>query len=220
MSLAALATVGLGIAFIAVLTWIVYIGIEVSARTQVILLAIELLALGAFAVVALARVASGAFPDGVMPTLEWLNPFLHHRRRGQLRLERPDRRRHGRDLHLLGLGHGGDRQRGVDRLQRDPWSSRGRSRPSSSWHVRDRAIAAQAVHGAAFLADQGEEDVLGRPGHDRARVTVDKLLILAVLTSAAASTQTTILPTARTALSMGAKRALPAYWAKTHPVAS
>ncbi len=43
------------------------------------------------------------------------------------------------------------------------------------------------------------------------------LLIIAVLTSAAASTQTTILPCARTALSMGAKGAAPKYWAQVHP---
>jgi amino acid transporter len=52
-------------------------------------------------------------------------------------------------------------------------------------------------------------EVLGSP--------LDKLLVLAVLTSAAASTQTTILPTARTALSMGAKGALPKMWARVHP---
>ena len=45
----------------------------------------------------------------------------------------------------------------------------------------------------------------------------DKLLIIAVLTSAAASTQTTILPTTRTVLSMGAKKAIPSYWARVHP---
>ncbi len=52
-------------------------------------------------------------------------------------------------------------------------------------------------------------EVLGSPW--------DKLLIIAVLTSAAASTQTTILPCARTALSMGSKGALPGFWAKVHP---
>ena len=43
------------------------------------------------------------------------------------------------------------------------------------------------------------------------------LLIISVLTSAAASTQTTILPTARTALSMAAYRAIPPRFAKIHP---
>ena len=43
------------------------------------------------------------------------------------------------------------------------------------------------------------------------------LLILMVLTSAAASTQTTILPTARTTLSMAVYKALPASFARIHP---
>ncbi len=38
-----------------------------------------------------------------------------------------------------------------------------------------------------------------------------------VLSSAAASTQTTILPTARTTLSMAAYKALPAAFSKIHP---
>ncbi len=46
---------------------------------------------------------------------------------------------------------------------------------------------------------------------------LDKLLIIAVLTSAAASTQTTILPTTRTSLSMAAKGAAPSYFARVHP---
>ena len=44
-----------------------------------------------------------------------------------------------------------------------------------------------------------------------------KLLVFMVLTSAAASTQTTILPTARTSLSMAAYRAIPGAFAKIHP---
>jgi amino acid transporter len=43
------------------------------------------------------------------------------------------------------------------------------------------------------------------------------LLILMVLSSAAASTQTTILPTARTTLSMAAYKAIPSVFAKIHP---
>src|ERR1022692_1714868 len=44
-----------------------------------------------------------------------------------------------------------------------------------------------------------------------------RLLILMVLSSAAASTQTTILPTARTTLSMAAYKALPDSFSKIHP---
>jgi amino acid transporter len=46
---------------------------------------------------------------------------------------------------------------------------------------------------------------------------LDKLLIIAVLTSASASTQTTILPTARTALSMARNGALPKIFGRIHP---
>ena len=55
----------------------------------------------------------------------------------------------------------------------------------------------------------GESDIFAIMANEVLGSPLDKLLILAVLTSAAASTQTTILPTARTALSMGAKGALP-----------
>ena len=46
---------------------------------------------------------------------------------------------------------------------------------------------------------------------------LDKLLIIAVLSSAAASTQTTILPTARTTLSMARANAMPKSLGKVHP---
>ena len=46
---------------------------------------------------------------------------------------------------------------------------------------------------------------------------LDKLLIIAVLTSASASTQTTILPTARTSLSMARQKAMPAVFGHIHP---
>ena len=52
-------------------------------------------------------------------------------------------------------------------------------------------------------------DVFGSP--------LDKILIIAVLSSAAASTQTTILPTARTTLSMARAKALPGSLGRVHP---
>jgi len=47
--------------------------------------------------------------------------------------------------------------------------------------------------------------------------TPGKLLVLCVLTSTAASAQTTIMPTARAALAMSAHRALPGWFARMHP---
>ena len=62
------------------------------------------------------------------------------------------------------------------------------------------SFAAQAVHGAGFLVDNAD-DVLSATGTDLLGSFFDKFLIIAVLTSAAASCQTTILPSARTMLS-------------------
>src|SRR5580704_5643996 len=48
-----------GVAFIALLTWVCYRGIEVSARLQQVLLVIEVGALAVFAVVALVKASTG-----------------------------------------------------------------------------------------------------------------------------------------------------------------
>ena len=76
------------------------------------------------------------------------------------------------------------------------------------------AFAAQAVKGADFLDRPTPTTCSRRPARScsalgrSARVAL-KLLIIAVLSSAAASCQTTILPAARTALSMAIHRAFP-----------
>ena len=78
------------------------------------------------------------------------------------------------------------------------------------------SVAAQAFHGTDFL-NNNSDDVLGALGKDVLGSPWDKLLIIAVLTSAAASTQTTILPTTRATLSMASHGALPRTFAKIHP---
>src|SRR3954471_3552306 len=70
------AVTAVGVVWIAIMTAICVIGIELSARTQVGLLGAEILTLALFAVVALVKVAAGtAGPDAVDPSLSWLNPF-------------------------------------------------------------------------------------------------------------------------------------------------
>jgi amino acid transporter len=78
------------------------------------------------------------------------------------------------------------------------------------------AFAAQAYAGVDSLV-KNQEDVLSSLGTEVFGSPLDKLLIIAVLTSAAASTQTTILPTARTTLSMARAKALPGSLGKVHP---
>ena len=78
------------------------------------------------------------------------------------------------------------------------------------------AIAAQSYDGVKGLVAE-PEDVLSHLGTDVFGSPLDKILIIAVLTSAAASTQTTILPTARTTLSMARANAMPKSLGKVHP---
>ena len=75
------------------------------------------------------------------------------------------------------------------------------------------AFAAQAVQGADFLSNNSD-DVLSSTGNlvfgsSGFGDVALKLLIIAVLSSSAASCQTTILPAARTSLSMAMHRAFP-----------
>jgi amino acid transporter len=76
--------------------------------------------------------------------------------------------------------------------------------------------AAQAYHGTAFLSNNSS-DVLNALAGPVFGSPLNKLLIIAVLTSASASTQTTILPTARTTLSMAKWGAIPSAFGRIHP---
>ena len=61
-----------------------------------------------------------------------------------------------------------------------------------------------------------ESDVLSALGKPVLGGVLYKLLIVAVLTSASASTQTTILPTARTTLSMACWKSIPSVFSRVH----
>ena len=83
-------------------------------------------------------------------------------------------------------------------------------------HLRDRRDRGSGVpRAASSWSTTGRR--AQRAGHRRLRLTLDKLLIIAVLTSASASTQTTILPTSRTTLSMAVHGAIPKYLGRVHP---
>lgn len=209
--------VGLGIVFVALMTWICFRGIELSARTQFVLLAIELLMLALFAVVALAQVYGGGIETAVTPTLDWLNPFSIVDEAGNW-----DSTAFGFALLItLFIYWGWDTTAAVNEESANPTEQPGRATVISTLILVATyvlvTIAAQALHGAEFLAEQGEGDVLAALAEEVLGGPWTYLMIFAVLSSAAASTQTTILPTARTALSMGAKGALPKMWAEVHP---
>ena len=107
------------------------------------------------------------------------------------------------DIHLLGLGQ---RRQPSTRRRRTPAEAPGRSAvisdpdPGRDLHRR-LAVAALAYAGTEFLR-KNRRGRAWRLGADVFGTPLDKIVIIAVLTSGRASTQTTILPTARTSLSM------------------
>src|ERR1700758_1314883 len=65
-----------GVVWIILMTTICYVGIEVSANFQKILLGIELIMLLVLSVTALVKVGNGTAPPGhLTPSISWLNPF-------------------------------------------------------------------------------------------------------------------------------------------------
>jgi amino acid transporter len=199
-----------GVLWIALMTAIVLIGIELSARTQIGLLAAEIVTLAAFAVVALVKVYAGDAPAGsVDPSFSWLNPFSLS----------PSELSAGMLLAVF-IYWGWDTTATVNEETENPDEAPGRATVVSTLILLGIyvivAIAAQAYAGVEELV-ANQEDVLSALGSQVFGSPLDKILIIAVLTSAAASTQTTILPTARTTLSMARAQALPKSLGAVHP---
>jgi amino acid transporter len=199
-----------GVLWIVLMTAIVVIGIELSARTQVGLLAAEIFTLALFAIVALIKVYAGSAPAGsIHPSLSWISPFSLS----------PSEISAGMLLAVF-IYWGWDTTATVNEETKDPGEAPGRATVVSTLILLGIylvvAIAAQAYAGVDSLV-ANQEDVLSSLGTEVFGSPLDKILIIAVLSSAAASTQTTILPTARTTLSMARAHAMPGSLGKVHP---
>ena len=65
-----------GVAWIVVMTAICYVGVEISANMQKVLLGIEVVVLVIFSIVAFVKIGSGKAPAGhLTPSAQWFNPF-------------------------------------------------------------------------------------------------------------------------------------------------
>ena len=210
-----------GVIWIVVMTYICYRGIEVSARLQYGLLGIELVLLLMFAAVALFKVYTGtAEPYSLTPSLDWFWPA-------------------GLDfstviapalLTALFIYWGWDTAVACNEESDDPGRTPGRAAVISTFlllatyalvTVSTIAFAGVGTEGVGLGNQENADDVFAAVGQDLFGDSVlgkIALLLLAasILTSASASTQTTILPTARTTLSMGVYKALPSSFAKIH----
>ncbi len=205
----------LGIVFIMGMTWICVVGIELSARTQMGLLLIELGILLLFCVWALVKVYAGNIPGSVTPSISWLTPTNFG---GVSALS-------DGLLVAVFLYWGWDTATSVNEECTDSNTTPGLAGVISTFVLVAIfvlvAFAAQAVHGANYLSNHSDDVlsstgrlVFGSSGFGDVAL---KLLIIAVLSSSAASCQTTILPAARTSLSMAMHRAFPAKLGEVDP---
>jgi amino acid transporter len=80
--------------------------------------------------------------------------------------------------------------------------------------VSAAALSFAGPNALSRSTENGADDIFALIGESVLGPWLDRLLVLAVLTSAAAATQTTILPAARTALSMASAGAFPARFAE------
>ena len=195
--------------WIALMTWICYRGIELSARIQTFLLSLEIVTLLLFVVVALVKVYANHPTHSIQVSASWFNPFDL----GWNALV---------DGVLLGIFiyWGWDSGVAVNEESRDSTHGPGKAAVISTLILLVIYVAvsaaAQAYHGPGFLSGNST-DVLNALGTNVFGSGLDKLLVLCVLTSASASTQTTILPTARTTLSMARWDAIPQAFGRVHP---
>jgi amino acid transporter len=210
-----------GVLWIVAMTYICYTGIEVSAYLQKVLLTVELVMLAVLAVVALVKVYSGNHPaTSTHIQGGWFNPGAVTFSSFVAGL-----------VLMLFIYWGWDTAVSVNEETKDPAKTPGRAAIIST--VLLLVTYALVIVAVIAFAGIGAKGIgLGNPansgdvlsslggaifGSSGFGTVLARLLILMVLSSAAASTQTTILPTARTTLSMAAYKALPAAFAKIHP---
>jgi amino acid transporter len=204
------AVTAVGVVWIVVMTWICYRGIELSARLQSGLLITEVATLTAFAVVALVKVYADDPAGSIHVGLAWINPFAIHSATALI------------NGVLLGLFiyWGWDSGVAVNEESQDAANGPGKAAVLSTFLLVliyvVVSIAAQAYAGTKGLI-ANQSDVLNFLGGKVFPRPLDLLMIITVLTSASASTQTTILPTARTTLSMARWGAISESFGRVHP---
>jgi amino acid transporter len=208
----ALVVPALTVALIVAMAAICVRGTEISARLQNGLIVAQTVALAVFAVVALTRGIAGDSPfGGLAPRWDWLDPFGAG----------------GAALTgglLLGVFAYWGWESAVNLAEEttDPRRAPGRAAVLSTvvLLLTYLAVATAVVSfaGTDWLAGNAdEEEAVFALLSAQALGGWDWVVLLAVATSAIASTQTTIIPASRTALSMARRAALPRRFAAVSP---
>ncbi|MFJ9843552.1 SpoIIE family protein phosphatase [Kitasatospora sp. NPDC101155] len=209
-----------GVAWIALMTAVCYVGIEVSAALQRWLVCLEVATLVLLAVTALVKVYTGGPPTATHVSASWFNP---------LNVPSPQALTTG-VLAAVFIYWGWDTALTVNEETADSRHTPGRAAVLSTVLLlviyglvatSAQAFAGAGTTGIGLANPANSRDVLSGLGGAVFGTTgfgpaLTELLILMVLTSAVASTQTTILPTARTVFSMAAHKTVPSGFARLH----
>ncbi|MFB7669124.1 SpoIIE family protein phosphatase [Kitasatospora sp. NPDC056138] len=209
-----------GVVWIAVMTAVCYVGIEVSAAVQRRLLCIEVAVLVLFAVMALVKVYTGGTGTAIHVSASWFDPFQVSSAKALT----------AGILSAVFLYWGWDTAVAINEETADSSHTPGRTAVLSTVlllviyglvSTSAQAFAGVGTAGIGLGNTNNSGDVLSGLGNavfgsQGLGWFFAKLLILMVLTSAVSSTQTTILPMARTVFSMAAHKAIPSRFARVH----
>jgi amino acid transporter len=203
-----------GVAFIAAMTWTNYRGVDLSEKIQRTLIILQYAALAVFVGFALYRIGAGQAFDPTRVTLEWFNPFAGESLSSFTYAV----------LLALFIYWGWDTCLALNEETRDPRKTPGRAALISSVILLVTYVGVSAVVMAFAgtgtdglgLGNEANADDVFYAVSDAVLGGWSWVVVVAVLISAASSTQTTILPTARGTLSMAAHRALPERFARVH----
>ncbi len=198
---------------IAAMTAIVVIGTQVSARVQRVMVFSQVAILLLFVVVGVVRLATGDVPDrSIDPSLSWISPFAVENYSALL------------SGLLLGvfIYWGWESAVNLTEETEDSATAPGLAGLTSTLVLLVTyigvAVVLIAVAGLQKI-ERFDDDagVLGAVGADVLGGDLSKLLVIAIIISGIASTQTTILPASRTSLSMATAGAFPRAFASIHP---
>ncbi len=207
--------VATAVVFMAMMTVISTIGVQIGARLQMTLMIIQYVALIAFAVLALVNALNGSNPESIAFDWNWFNPAEISSRSGLIEAV----------LLALFIYWGWDTCLALNEETKNPRKIPGRAALLGILLliVTYVGVSVAAMMFAGF-GDSGYGLTNPETIDDVFVAMADALfgpwgwfLILAVMISAAASTQTTILPTARGTLSMAVYGALPKKFSELHP---
>jgi amino acid transporter len=202
----------LSVLLILLMTTLCVLGTEMSARVQNGLIIAQTVALLVFAVVAVVRGVSGDSPlGGLTPELGWLNPFGE----GGAALT-------GGLLLGVFAYWGWESAVNLTEETRDSANAPGRAAVLSTVVLLVTyvavAYAVVAFAGTEYLSENAdEEEAIFAILSSEVLGGWDWVVLLAVATSAIASTQTTIIPASRTGLSMARRHALPRRFGHVSP---